>query len=513
MDIPKMVDKLSEKVYELAQRLGLGNMPSEEETKSYYEMAYGLLISRGLKNGYRDWSIGKERVQNYIEFHLNKPCNGFTLSAVIKDIAFNKSYEESDLAQLKNFKNSGNYQYDSGIARTIADAKLQDLQALATVFQNETVKKYYIVSCGLLSSVRGVTSKGIKKYLESKLGGACDSEALDKVLTVFVQHATSSYSHNEEKLYWFTKNAKDLYLNKHVFGGNMEELAKPYKCAPEEAYAICYPEAAKNIKEDYQKILHVLETQGKNDFDDHIGGVVRKYKDIIGQDNIKEYIRIITKGLYFEGNKTVATNVIKSVDSALYEEMMDTVSNSLDVCQYTAERQALAIALRALNFEKYTGNQEAYTSVTKEDYCKFVSNNAYFQENFEKEIAKKPLDTSMDQLVESQVKSAESFNWYSKFSTDLCFLPNMKTDPYYADALCNAFWKYIVNKRQEEILTDPDAVFELLLNYLSPSDNDAKILQKKKEEMKIREQCDSCMFKDRCKRPDKVLNCPSYLPK
>ena len=50
---------------------------------NYCEMIYGLFYSRGLKDGYREWGISKDRVKNYIEFHLGKSCNPIKLSLAL----------------------------------------------------------------------------------------------------------------------------------------------------------------------------------------------------------------------------------------------------------------------------------------------------------------------------------------------------------------------------------------------------------------------------------------------
>ena len=91
------------------------------------------------------------------------------------------------------------------------------------------------------------------------------------------------------------------------------------------------------------------------------------------------------------------------------------------------------------------------------------------------------------------------------------YLP-FDSEYYYADALCNAFWKWVAKKYQNGDSTDPNQVFKILLDYFKPGQNllnNLKSLDDRRDA--LRNQCRSCALYDSC--DSKRENCPAWTPK
>lgn len=478
MNIQEFLDKLNikEVLNNITQQLGLGEKPSEEETNSYYEMAYGLYFSRGLKDGDREWAISKERIINYVEFHLNKPCNRMVLSAVLRCFDFNGHYyyfptNEAKLSKLKKFENSSNYKYSRGQAYSIANTKLKDLQFVAEFFNNETAKEYYIVSCAILSSIKeGVTFEGIKNYISSKLG-ACDSNLLSKVLENFAQGKTSTYSSSNVVLYRLAKNANILYLNKNVFSNNLQEMVNGYTCSVEEGYHICYPEITEKIDSEYKKIIDIVEANGVKYFKEGVDKVVSTYKSVIGEKNIQEYIHTITRNWYFKSNQIVEKVLVAYLEVALWKQQ---------------EMHAVAsVALRTLRFKNFSGDVESYQTFSEEECRKFVMSNDVYVSDIDKHPYEK------EEYTEKYIKYIKGVSVFDRgdrklFDSVDYWMPDFKTDSYYTDAVCYSFLKAITVNFEDGIPDDLNELCDAIWKCIELSDEERQAREEKERESQRR---------------------------
>lgn len=461
LNIKENLDKITEQLETMVTF-------SEEDTKSYYEMVYGLYFSRGLDAGAYDWAVSKEKIINYIEFHLDKPCNRIVLVAVLMSLDYNGYYyyfptEGSKLEKLNNFKDSDNYKYSDDLAHSIADTKLADLQSIVESFNNEKAKKYYLASCGLLSSMKnGISYEGIKNYLEYKLDEVCDEEILKNIADIFEQ-SPANYSTGSSNLYYLKDNAKRLYLNKKVFGSDTFELdeANTYKCSLEEAYRICYPEIIGNIDTEYQKIMATF-TDNVKQYENDLLKFTSKYGSLIGRNNIVEYFKIVTREKYFRGDAMVKYFLIAWLEVSLWElQKMNWVTS---------------VALRALHFSTYEGTEDEYQSVSEEECRGFVLNNDAYLVELEKHSCDK------EKYIEQFITEIKNLDVYYG-ARDKSYLPtNNKEDSYYIDAVCNSYLKDITKNFKNGAPNDPNKVYNIIWSAIALSDEERQRRENKELE-------------------------------
>ena len=448
-------EKLKELFDNIVEQVSAMEKPTDEEIRRYHEMAYGLYFSRGLKGGENEWGIDKKRIKNYIEFHLDKPCNPLILSSVLKCFDYNGYYyyypkDESKLNKIKPYTGSDNYKYSRGQAYSIVLTKLKDLQALAEFLKDETAKEYYIICCSLLSSIKeGVTLEGVKKYLECKLGSECDSEIFGKVLEAFAQRQLVSYSVNIGTLYYLGETANALYLNKKVFGGNIQALVKPYQCSVEEAYRTSYPDTIEKINAEYQNVIDVVEADGVKYYKDGVNNLLSTYKSVIGGDNTKEYIHLLTRKWYFEGNETVERILSAYLEAALWENQ--------------DKNEVSFTALRALCFENYKGPVEEYQTISDDKYREYVLNNDDYSRYIENNSDDK--EKQIEGYI-TFIKESEIFDRHGKYGR--YWMPDIRRDSYYTDAVCNSFLKTIV----DDVPNDPSEIYDIIWGRIELTDEE-----------------------------------------
>lgn len=151
--------------------------------------------------------------------------------------------------------------------------------------------------------------------------------------------------------------------------------------------------------------------------------------------------------------KVIYDNYFDNIKCVLVDSFNDILSKKRDLCgklygadkyMMIAAKQAAAITLRALNYEKHAQNKEKYSNLTKEICLEFISNHEIFKSEDDNEVAD---------------------NILSEISIDLCgdgrwYLPYVLED-YHMDAVCNAFWKSVSEKYQEGDSADPNYIFNL----------------------------------------------------
>ncbi len=472
--------KFKEMLNNISQQIGITNTPTEEEVNQYYEMVYGLFLSRGTE-GYL-WGIDKENIMNYIEFHLGRSCNQQVVSDLMKCLVYagyGQGYslptEPSTLFKFSRFKDSTNYKYPKDIAFDIAKTNVKKLEMIAKSLTDDVIVKYYNITYALLSTIKGgVTFAGIAKYVAFQLGGMYNAQTLNQVVEMFEQSGTcNGYSENDGKIYSLGNHiaAQTLYLNRHVFGIASQDFvpAKPYKCSIEEAYRICYPGVMEKINTDYQKIIDVVSTRSITYFKDGVNRGRTTYRDLIGNASYEEYIRYLTKKLYLEGNTVVERVLYQCLDAALWsQQKMDSVAS---------------VALRALHFKKYNGAVDAYTSVSEEECRNFVLNN----DEYTSVIQQHPFDEE-----ETILGCIGGINGAGIFNTDtgllaepFCWMPDRKRDAYYADAICYSYVKAITETMETGDPDAPNDICDMIWECINLSDEER---QKREEEEREREQ-------------------------
>ena len=168
-------------------------------------------------------------------------------------------------------------------------------------------------------------------------------------------------------------------------------------------------------------------------------------------------------------------------------------------------------------FEKYGQNREEYKTITKNDCNEFVSHSEAFKQVFELEIAKDPFNKYIKIWMNNMVN--EKFMIFDLIQKEVMdfekkavgYLP-FDSEYYYADALCNALWKWIAEDYENGDSTDSNQVFEILLDYFKPGPNLLNALKSLDDRRAaLRNQCRSCALYDSC--DSKRENCPSWTPR
>ena len=140
--------------------------------------------------------------------------------------------------------------------------------------------------------------------------------------------------------------------------------------------------------------------------------------------------------------------------------------------------------------------KKGYTSIASDDCFEFVQSVDFLKNRFA-ESRVKLIANEVDLVGYSLFRSA----WY---------LPSTRKEQYYIDSLCNLYLKNCMQK--EELIDSPSEIFSRIYNHLKPNEQDyAKIEEKKRNQM-IREQCDTCIWKDRCQQKYKRPNCSAFEP-
>ncbi|MBR5280866.1 MAG: hypothetical protein IKU26_07875 [Clostridia bacterium] len=439
---------------------------------NYCEMIYGLLLSQ--RSDVR--CIDKEKIVNYIEFHLDRHCDPLKLRLALKYFDYNGSKyslpeKAKKLEKINTLKDLSQYRYSATTANVMETTKLDDLQTIAACVNNEAAKKYYVICLGLIRSVKcGVSSDGLRNYVMHQLGTSYDDAVFNKVLSIFAQRTIDARDANSKKLCYGVVGSGYYYLYRNVFGYKLPELGEPweefkevnaYKCTMEDAYNIAYPEITENIKKDYQNVLDIVATNGEQHFREGIDKIVAKYKNVIGNENIEEYIHILTRKWYFEGNATVDKVLSAYLEVALWaQQQMSSVAS---------------VALRTIHFKNYNGVENEYQLISDDECREFIlSNDAYAsiieEHPYEKE---KYLEENI-----RYIKNAGIFSRRGLCSTDY-WMPDLKTECYYADAVCVSFLQKVTQKTKDDLPDNPNKIYNIIWKCIELSDEER---QKREEE-------------------------------
>lgn len=501
--------------------------PFENEfEKRIYEMIYGLLASSD-KDRY------EHEVQQFIRFHsatpnlssIKKYFNEFlghwSLYKNSTELTQNlkRKYIPADkIKQIieanRNLDKSLAYRYLPDDAEAICKGKVSkgSVVSLAELLSNETVKQYYTIICALLESMKAdiVDFDSAKKYIEFQTKQECDDQKLKYALK-------------------FT-NEKDA---RNKFGISVDDINK-YKCSKKEVLDICYSEIIKSIKADCVKIFDVVATYGAEHFEEGLSKKSERYEKKIGAELTCDFFQQAIREIYFENPVVAKTPLFNRINQYSYDARMreyyrlgiGSVAGAIP----TITKQAAAITLRALHFEKYGQSCEEYRAITEDDCREFISNCEHIQREIEDEIAKDPFNTNAKKLI--NVKAKEIFHVFENIKiTDSWYLPS-DSDNYYADSLCNGFWKWIAEDYETVGSTDPNMVFEILLTHFKPNERDFEILDEQRQNAEqqrreveqhnervraINKQCRSCALCGGFSRTGPCTefreNCPSWTPR
>ena len=327
-------------------------------------------------------------------------------------------------------------------------------------FADETVKKYYEISYGLLASVgdKGVNFDGIKKYIEYCLGDLCDTEKLKVVLEFFKKTGSPAILHC---LYYNEKELTGAYNAYEIPRWKAEKVLEvnricekqtAYRCTKNEAYNICYKEIIDDIELEYKKVLEVVAESGVRCLKEGVNRIIKKYERITGSVVIEDCIHTSTYNRFFANDPVVEAILLTYLLAALRKEI---------------RHEAIAgIALRASHFEEYGKNEEGYTTITEETCRNFVLNNEYFKS----EIAKHPYDKSkyIDSYTHSIMQCSIFAMYYAdSFSCVECWMPRFNTELYYTDIICNRCCKDVQKQYSDVDLTNPQDVYDMLWNRVN----------------------------------------------
>ncbi len=325
-----------------------------------------------------------------------------------------------------------------------------------SAFADEESKKYYEIAFGLLSSLNGfipMTYEGIKRYVEFHLGNSCNEEKLEKVLS-YIDKPLGEY-----KLYTlhrFIKEDGQLYDGSDYFAkwkfspkltqellafNNLLDSQKTYRCPKHKIVDICYTDILDDIKKAYNSILNICKE--RNDYtlfqegiNKKFGGFRTEYAEKIDFSAVNMIIDKLIRDSFFEGDE-----IVKSV---LFEKAFEIFSNHKEY----RDREVVSMALRALHFEQFGNNKEAYESISYDVCYDYVMNSGSYAKARESHVFDK------EEFVTKESKAVYSRNIFGKK-----FLPN-KDDKYYTDAVCHMIWKELCEKYNEYDWEDDKPVSE-----------------------------------------------------
>lgn len=332
----------------------------------------------------------------------------------------------------------------------------------------EPAKMYYEIVYGLLATIEKVSAEGIKKYVEHYAGGECDAEQLQKVLTYFVSRPDNTYTlYDSEGTVQFCLGTIKKMPQREI--DRVKEINKTlaessaYRCSREEALDICYnykevaKQALENVKSEYDKVLTVVEANGvefyREGIDRIVEGVTEKYKGIIDEETVKQFIQVITKDKFLEGNATV-----KDILFAHLEYYLSSLRSkyTMEVLVFSPIASA---ALRAVHFEKYGQNKEGYLSFNIDECRSFV----LMDNNFKDEVDRHPYDT--EKVIQGNIEEIKSANVFNEGQFHYYWMPS-ENDAYYADMVCNHYWKKLAQLNNMDASQNVNDIYHFLCDCL-----------------------------------------------
>ena len=295
---------------------------------------------------------------------------------------------------------------------------------------------------------------------------------------------------------------------------------------------------ADEIKGDYIEVFNKVDHDGIECFEKELKKLDSKYKKQIGEERLHKFLHDVTKDWYFEGNNIVCQVLIRQMFLYLRRNMMkpDGDFNEIDVCYIIAKIQASAITSRALHFEKNGQKQREYKSIT-EDICReYLSKINSVSTDLANKTKRYDLFKSNVNTAKATVRYSETVNtptWLDDIYQPW-YLPNTKSESYYADSLCNVYWKTVTEAQGKEASLEPNDVFSMIYVEMIPTDKECHMIEKAIENKKIEkqarelelkiaiqrrqlqweveEQCRTCIRKDHCGQFGKRANCSAYIP-
>lgn len=280
------------------------------------------------------------------------------------------------------------------------------------------IKEYFEIICGMskclsITGPESATEFALeKKYVEYFLGEACDEQKLQRTLALYNSSLTDYPKDETQKILSnYRKSLKD---------------STNYTFEKHEAYKIFCQDEIKETEIEYDKILDVIrDNVNYKHFSQGLQTLHQK----------SPLINIAIANSFNNGNPITQKLVLDYlVDSIVGRMNNDTYIGLNDV------RDDIAlIALKALRFEKYGKNKEAYPPIADEEYRDFVLNVPRYR-NFIDDYPFEREKYTMKCI--DLIKRANVFYWGPGYKFKNCYRITC-VDDYFCDALCNLAWKAI----------------------------------------------------------------------
>lgn len=311
----------------------------------------------------------------------------------------------------------------------LMDKVKENIQNRNTPLADETERNYYEIVYNLVSCAGGITYEGVRRYVSHHLGQPCDEDILRKALNYLDTPYGPDYLYRrtaEEPLKRALAQRKDFTPEKieKLIAINKEiDDANRYPCTPMAAYEICYAEIVTDVQTKYQNILDLLKDHNRYySFREGLERICYEYKPKIGEFAIENIVHTIVARSYGNGNAVTKKFMVSKLfrDIAFYCEGHPQSKNDY----------LLALALRALNYEKQTASSAPYVAISHHDCRNFV----LADETYSQQINQHPLDKEKYiEMYANAIQYADNFMLLSErvSSTFTCF----------NEAVCYAGWK------------------------------------------------------------------------
>ena len=303
---------------------------------------------------------------------------------------------------------------------------------------DETVKKHYEIAYGLFASMKGdyVDFDATKIYIEHCTGEECDVEKLQKALTYYGEGPLYKILTKEYELRSAIKGSVPPSDIEKILKVN-NELAQSsnYRCTKEEAIEICFKQYREDVRTRFCEMLDVLKEQPKKKFLDE--GITKLDREFNLPPNC-------------DPERAIARKVIADVmvERLLAEDPTVRTLVVEEVCEYGCKKKTLplayAIALRAVQFEKYGKNLEKYQTITEEDCHNAAMNSPIYQEKsreespFEKgSVYNKAAKNIMKCKIMDWQYDSDWKTWAAKdirFTDAACYYALQEMATYYVDS-------------------------------------------------------------------------------
>lgn len=499
-----------------------------------YEIAYGLFASSDNE------SFSSYEIKNFIAYNTNQSTEGMDFFMKFKEVIryfkeydekyclfyseeeLREAFEEREISAKKTqeiietnnrLKESNSYRFPKNSIKYLVEFSLKDMQEHTKLLQDQTVKKYYSIICGLWASVEekrlfeSFSVDAVKKYVKFHLDEAVEKDAVNTVYWHILDHG----------------DAEVYLINKHIFGctcelffDTLKEVGKDYLHPIWEACDICAPRFSEKFKASYEEAIDSCKGNSSS-FEAKLSSIESEYEENLSCRTIRKLIHDTTRELYLEGDERVRGILLNHANQYLWRNRMfgplGKYAKKAQIFTERSQMQAALLAERVLHFHNHCGEKESYPVIEFPFKYNAESHIGSYEIYDKYGIPRSDLSFS-NPFYSNRFLYDEYHGEYNDENHQPYYFPYANSEPYYMDQLCYDFVKWILASRKQEFNIDAEYIFNNLCDALKPDNEDIRIIEEERRKAEnIEKLCGHCAYGRNCKLYGTREDCSSFLPK